>query len=107
MEEYEITWDTSATDTLRTIYNRIKNKYGINRADKFRMDIVTKVDGLRKMPTSYPLEPALYHRPEKFRFIKLSEYKIIYQIFEQENQVVILEIFHAKQNPDKFKEAFK
>lgn len=107
MEEFEITWEVSAIETLRLIYSKTKNKYGTKKADKLRMDIVSKAEVLRQMPTKHPLEPALYHLPQKFRFIKQSDYKLIYQVVDTKQQVIIVAIFHTKQDPKRLKETFK
>jgi plasmid stabilization system protein ParE len=79
-EEYEITWEVSAIDTLRAIYSKVRNKYGAIKADQLRIGLVTKAEILRQMPTKHPLEPALYHLPQKFRFVKQQDYKLIYQV---------------------------
>jgi hypothetical protein len=42
MEELEITWEASAIETLRLIYSKTKNKFGTKKADKLRLDIVSK-----------------------------------------------------------------
>jgi plasmid stabilization system protein ParE len=107
MNEYEIAWESAAINSLRKIAERIEKSADKSTADKVRMEIVTKVETLRKFPTSYPLEPALAHRPEKFRFIKQWEYKVIFMVDEFENLVIINLVYHSKQNPNKLKASFK
>jgi hypothetical protein len=42
MEEFEITWEASAIETLRLIYSKTKNKFGTKKADKLRLDIFVR-----------------------------------------------------------------
>ena len=107
MSEYEIAWESTAIAALKKIYKWIEKNADKSSADKVRHEIVTKVDVLRKSPTSCPLEPSLTHRPEKFRFIKQWEYKIIFEVNEPENQVIVNYIFHTKQSPKKLAKAIK
>jgi len=107
MNEYEIAWEATAINALKEIYRWIESSADKATADKVRSEIVTRVDGLRKSPTSYPIEPALSHRPEKFRFIKQWDYKVIFEVNEADGLVIINYIFHTKQSPKKLVKAVK
>lgn len=52
---------------------------------------------MRFQPERHPLEPMLQDRPEKFRYIAIKNWKIIYEFTGQE--ILILFIFNVKQNP--------
>jgi len=104
---FEIAWENTAITALNKIYKYLKKNASESVADHVRHGIVTKVEVLRNFPGGYPIEPVLRHRPEKFRFIKQWDYKIIFEVNEPENQVVILFICHVKQNPKKITAAFK
>lgn len=107
MNDYEIAWEAAAINSLKKIYKWIEKNADKSTADKVRLEIVTKVETLRKSPTIYPLEPALAHRPEKFRFIKQWEYKILFEVNELGSLVIINLIFHSKQSPQKLIKAVK
>jgi plasmid stabilization system protein ParE len=106
-DTFEIAWENTAITALNRIYKYLQKQASQATAEHVRQSIVTKVEELRKFPTGHPLEPALRHRPEKFRFIKQWDYKVIFEVNEPENQVIILFIFHTRQNPKKILEAFK
>jgi toxin ParE1/3/4 len=68
-------------------------------------EIVGAAEPLRTQPERYPLEPQLQNLPDKYRFIKVGLYKIIYTFTGQE--VIITHVFHSKQDPSKLKKHFK
>ena len=90
MQEYEIVWESAAINSLKKIHKWVERNTDKSTADKVRLEIVTKVETLRKSPTTYPLEPSLAHRPEKFRFVKQWEYKVIFEVNESGSLVELL-----------------
>jgi plasmid stabilization system protein ParE len=107
MHEYEIAWESTAISSLKKIYKWIEKHVDKATADKIRHEIVTRIEMLRNSPTSYPLESALIHRPEKFRFVKQWEYKVIFEVNEPESLVIINLVIHSKQSPHKLTKAVK
>jgi len=103
--EYDITWEDAAIKALKRIYKYLAKSNSKQAAVHIRKELVTLANTLRKFPDGHPLEPALRKRPEKFRFVKKWNYKLIFSV--RESQVIIHYVFHIKQNPDKLIEAIE
>ncbi len=101
---YPIIWETQIWDDIHNIYDYVWKNASPSIADKVIDGIFEAVKLLENFPEGYPLEKSLLFRPEKFRFIKKWNYKIIYRFTGKE--VRILTIFHSKRDPQKLVERF-
>lgn len=98
-QDFDICWDNKATKSLKKIYTFLSKNASRETANNVRKALMSSIDGLRKHPERYPLEPNLRHRPEQFRYIQKWSYKIIYEFTGRE--VIILYVFHTRQDPQK------
>ncbi len=63
--------------------------------------LIKLVRSLDDFPEKYSKETLLIDDPENFRSVSKWNYKIIYEVTE--NQIIIADIFHTSQHPSKFK----
>src|SRR5690606_30684370 len=102
--ELEIIWTRFAEDKLKDVFDYYKLKAGLEVAK----NIVTKVDdktiSLEKQPQVGAIEALLTNRPQEFRYLVSTNYKIIYYINDETNKVVIANVFDTRQNPEKILE---
>lgn len=56
---------------------------------------------LEKNPKIDQIEELLKSRPQEFRYLVHTNYKIIYWINEDKQRIVIANIFDTRQNPKK------
>ena len=95
-----IKWDLFAVDNLNSIYKYIA-KDSVSAAKQVKKSIVLLVKTLSDFPEKYSKEEFLSDYSNNFRSVTKWHYKIIYEITEKE--IIILDIFHVKQNPKKIK----
>lgn len=78
MEEstYQVIWDRNAEEALRTIVDHIRQDSD-QAADKVKKKISEVTSSLSKMPERYPLESALAHLPDDYRYQLYSRYFVI------------------------------
>lgn len=95
---YDIIWTYTAKQSLDKIYEYIK-KDSKKNAKKVKNEIVNTVTELKILPEKYPKEFYLDQEKGNFRFFVKWSYKIIYELTKKE--IIILDIFHTAQNPDK------
>lgn len=95
-----IKWDVRAVDNLNDIYDYIALD-SISAARKVKKSIILLVKSLSDFPEKFPKEPYLSAFDNNFRSVTKWSYKIIYEVCESE--ILILDIFHVKQHPQKIK----
>ena len=59
---------------------------------------------LEKQPFIGALEPLLQARVKEYRYLVQENYKIIYFVEEEKNEVVVANLFDSRQNPSKIEE---
>ena len=64
-------------------------------------NIALETKYLSDQPEMGQLEVELKDRPQKFRYLIHKNYKIIYWINTEKNQLEIVDIFDCRQNPKK------
>lgn len=52
-----------------------------------------------------PREPLLRHRPIEYRFIIVSNYKIIYSLDDEKQLIKIADVFDTRLDPQKIRRA--
>ncbi|MFV8371213.1 type II toxin-antitoxin system RelE/ParE family toxin [Flavobacterium sp. LB2P6] len=93
-----VIWSQEARKSLSEIYNYIFEDSPQN-AEMVLDKIIELVDSLRDERYEFAIDPII--NKEKFRHVSIWSYKIIYERTKKE--VLILDIFNGKQNPDKLK----
>nr|WP_294899729.1 type II toxin-antitoxin system RelE/ParE family toxin [uncultured Pedobacter sp.] len=102
--ELEIFWSLIAENRLRDIFNYYKVKAGLKVARKIANEIVEKTINLENHPKMGVVEELLIDRPQEFRYLVSTNYKIIYYINYETKRIVIANVFDTRQNPEKIQE---
>jgi len=92
----KVVWSETAKQSLTNIYDYI-HKDSPHNAEKVLETFLELGDSLSNKHLEYAKDPIINN--EKIRFVTRWSYKIIYE--RKADTVVILDVFHAKQNPDK------
>lgn len=104
--EIEIFWSQLAENKLQDIFDYYKVKAGLKTARKIVNQIVDRTIDLDKNPKIGVLEELLADRIQEFRYLVVSNYKIIYYINEEKRRIIIANVFDTRQNPEKLQETF-
>lgn len=99
--EIEIFWTDFAKDQLKKIFEFYKEKAGLKIAKQILKEIIKKTNGLSYFPKVGMIEEILKDRPQNFRYVISTNYKIIYWINNEEKRIEISDIFDTRQNPEK------
>ena len=89
----EIRISEKAKRQLRNIYNYYSEN-SIQYAEHFLEDFFNKIESLTEFPEMYPIIPQL--EKQNIRKLLLRDYRILYQIDENEELIKIVAILHAK-----------
>lgn len=104
--ELEIFWSELAENKLRDVFDYYKMKAGLKTARKIANQIVDKTLLLTENPRVGPIEKLLSERPQEFRYLVSTNYKVIYYINFETKRIVIANVFDVRQNPQKMDETF-
>lgn len=99
--EIKIYWTKAAREELNKIFVYYRSKVNRRLAVKITSKIVSDSNILKLFPEIGVVEKNLKSRPQKFRFILSSNYKIIYWVNRDENQVEIVDVFDMRLDPQK------
>ena len=99
----KIYWTDLAKIEVKSIYIFLKREANIVVAKKITKEITDEVKLLINQPYLGQIEQQLITSSKEFRYLIYSNYKIIYWINLDENQIEIWDIFDCRQNPVKIK----
>lgn len=103
MVTYQVTIDQQANESIQNIYTYLVKNASTTVADKVVNGILDTIDSLTTLPNRNAIVEQISTDQVIYRAILKWQYKIIYTIKEKKLQVIVVEIFHNKQNPDKMK----
>ncbi len=101
--ELKIFWTDFSKKQLRKIFSFYHENASLRVAQKLTIGIVEKTFILGTRPKVGQNEELLKERKQEFRYLVFKNYKIIYWINYQKNQVEISDVFDTRQNPTKMK----
>ena len=96
-----INWSTFSKKMLIEIYTHYSDISNEKIAQRLVDGIVDEVELLKDQPLIGQIELNLNDRTKQFKYLIFKSYKIIYWINSESNQVEIVDVFDARQNPDK------
>ena len=102
--EIEIFWTDFAKNQLKKIFDYYKGRAGLRIAKQISKEIIKKADSLSDFPKIGVVEEFLKERPQKFRYVISTNYKIIYWINNEEKRIEISDVFDTRQNPEKLQQ---
>lgn len=99
-----IYWTDFSKILLRKIFSYYHENASLRVAKNLILGIVEKTNILKTRPYIGQKEELLQNRKQEFRYLVFKNYKIIYWINHNKNQVEISDIFDTRQNPIKMKD---
>lgn len=99
--ELKVFWTDFAKSELKNIFDYHKEKVSVKIAKQIVEQIVVTADELKSFPEMGAVEELLQSRPENFRYIINTNYKIIYWINNTKERIEIVDVFDTRQNPIK------
>jgi len=103
VKKTNITWTEYAHSELEEIYQYYIDNIGIVSAQKLINNIFDKTSiQLSRFPESGGIEPYLTGRKYKYRYLVVSNYKVIYTY--NNSFVFVIRVFDCRLNPDKLSE---
>lgn len=101
--EIEVYWTDSAKKELSRIFKYYQKKVNLKLARRLTNQVVSDTDILKNFPEIGAQEELLKARPQMFRYIISSNYKIIYWFDSEKKRIEIVDVFDTRQNPSKIK----
>lgn len=91
-----IQWNRRAVKQFDDAITYIQNDSAAN-GEKFKTDILHKIDGLLKYPEKYSSDKFKTNNDGSFRAFELHRYRISYRY--KNNEIRIIRVRHSKMNP--------
>lgn len=99
--ELELFWTEFAKNELRKIFDYHKEKASLTIARNLVNGIYKATLRLKHKPAIGQKEELLLDRPQEFRYLVHTNYKIIYWVNTEHHRVEISDVFDTRQNPVK------
>jgi len=99
--ELEIYWTDFSKNELKIIFNYYKKEASLKIAKKLVSKIISETQKLIKQSEIGQQELLLVNRKQKFRYLVVTNYKIIYWININKKRIEITDVFDSRQNPIK------
>jgi len=97
-----VLWDKKAEENLEDIYEYLRTEKKSEEAALNVWNTLLRTAGeLGTYPRKYSPEHYLEDEPEEYRSVSKWSYKIIYEVTEE--SVIIADIFHTSQSPQKIR----
>lgn len=96
-------WTDFAKSELKSIFDYYKEKASLKIAKQISVQVVEKAESLSTFPEIGAVEELLNDRPQNFRYIISTNYKIIYWVNNDKNRIEVVDVFDTRQNPVKIK----
>lgn len=101
--ELKIYWTRFAKDQLNDIFRYHQFNVDVKIAREIVKEIVLQTKTLINFPKSGSVEKHLLNRPQEFRYLVYTNYKIIYWINLEQKRIEIVDVFDVRQDPEKMK----
>ncbi len=98
---FRIVVPQNAKVKLKEIYTYTKENTSSQLAIKIRDGLLEEASKLQSHPESKPLLRMKKQVVPPYRYSKKWSYKIIFQLFENENLISIIDFMHDRENPEK------
>ncbi len=99
--ELKVFWTDFAKSELKNIFDYHKEKVSVKIAQQIVEQIVLTANELKSFPEIGAVEELLKNRPESFRYIISTNYKVIYWINRDKERIEIVDVFDTRQSPIK------
>ena len=100
MTDKKVIWSENSLNDLENIHNLLSQNSD-QAAKKTIASLLNRVGQLEAFPKSGPIEQSLSHKKKKHRYLVEGNNKIVYRLEKQ--NIFIVRVFDARQNPEKLK----
>ena len=107
MKTYKVVLTPRAQASLRRITNYLQETASKEVATKVRKGILEAVKSLKALPNSHQAIDTTGITQTVYRRIIQWDYKIIFTVREEKVEVVVFEIYHSAQDPERLKNILK
>ncbi len=97
----KITWTKFAIRSLKQIFDYYVENTNRKVAHKIRRKILKSTQHLKKFPEIGQIETNLEKLNQKHRYLVSGNFKVIYRIEIDKQEVIISDVFDTRQNPIK------
>src|SRR4051794_12982411 len=94
-----IKWNKKAIDQFEKAISYIEED-SIANADKFKVDILSRIDGLLNQPEMFSVDKFKVNNDGTFRAFELHSYRISYRY--KNDEIRIIRVRHTKMNPIRY-----
>ena len=106
MVTYQVSLSSEAKAALRNIREWLRANESDAVADKVVDAILDEIDGLATMPTRHGRVQEINNDEVIFRRVLKWSYKIIFVVDEDEIEVLVVDITHGKQDPQRLQDKY-
>lgn len=106
MVRYQVNVGDEAIEALQAIHSWLKENESITIANKVRDGILDEIDGLAEMPQKHAIAQEITNDQILYRRVLKWSYRVIFTIDEDEVEVLVVDIVHTRQNPQKLQDKF-
>ena len=93
-----------AIEKLKKIHKNYRKRESVELANKIKNGLLTETKTLKRLPSSKPLLRTKKNVVPPYRYTKKWSFRIIFQVFENEDTVIVNEFLHDKENPKKWED---
>lgn len=106
MVKYKVTVSDEAKASLQKIYYWLRENESLTTARKVRDGILDTIDSLAAMPQRHGIAREIDNDQIVYRRVLKWSYKIVFTIDEDEIEVLVVDIVHSKQHPQRLHDKF-
>ena len=99
---FRVIFARSARNKLRDIHEYNAENVSDDYAQKVSRGLIQEARKLNKLPDSRPLLPISQPSDPPYRYAKKWSFKIIFRVFQSNDQVQVEEFLHDAENPEKW-----
>lgn len=104
-QSYQVIITEKAEKSLQKIVEYLLDNVSFNTAEKVRKGILKSIYSLAKRPESNSPAKDLNDQEIVYRRILKWSYRIVYRVIEDKLEVLVVQIHHAKDDPEKIKKS--
>lgn len=101
-KKYKVVLAINSIRRLQGIYKYYKEKGEPDLGRKVKGELLKESKRLKELPNSKMKLPSKKQVVPPIRYTKKWSYKIVFQVFENDDSVLILDFIHDRENPEKW-----
>ena len=99
---FKVVISRKAQKNLKKVNDYYEKSASTEVAKKVRTGLIKEAKALRKLPESRPLLQTTKKGKPPYRYTKKWSFKIIFQVFEKKDTVLVADFIHDKESPGKW-----